>query len=817
MSYGAAVDLHPDNGGGDAAEQRTSHDLEWGYLLDHLAGSCVSTSAAARMRALRPERSVAAARARMTLTAEALAASVDDAPIPARGLPELDQSLPRVAKGSVASGEELRDISRLLEASRTLRAYAQAQTVPRPSLAAALGSAASLEPLAELLSSSIEADGSVADSASPALRDARRRVGEVRRELGSRLSQLMRRYSEVLRDDYWTEHDGRFVLPVRSDAHLRVNGIVLGSSASGATLYVEPEEVTQLGNRLKVAEAEVEREVARVLAVLSAEVTRHAPELAAALEACLEADRLAALCRFAEETRSIALMPTDAPHAALTSMRHPLLVMQGIRVIPNDITLAGGTALVISGPNAGGKTVALKALGLAAWMVRAGIPVPTEPGSELGFFEPVLTDVGDEQSLQFSLSTFSAHVKNLASILERSGDRALVLLDEVAAGTDPEEGSALAAALLEALVERGAAVAVTTHYERLKELGAGGGPLINASMGFDLGKMEPTFRLTIGVPGASSALAVALRYGVPTQVIERAQELLPHRALDREELVQKLEAERSTLEAARRDAEEELRRQRLLTAEIEEQRAKARAEERALLAAESRELLAEVRRARAELQAAKHRVDRGDASRSELKQAEKSVNEAARQVALGGALELATRAPMPARTGQRPAAEADLSVGTRVFLKQLGQHGEVIDPPNKGVLKVAVGSIKLTVRIDELEVAKAKPPGAKQATKKVLPKAALEVQDGFVPVRTTDNTLDLRGQRVDEALDAVDAFVDQMLRVGERVAYILHGHGTGALKLAVRAHLSAHSLVKRSRPAESDDGGDAFTVLSFDR
>lgn len=795
------------------ARQRTAHDLEWGYLLEHLAGLCLSAAAAERMRALAPAPTLDESSARMTLTAEALDAAENDAPVPAQSLPDLGQGVARIAKGSVASGEELRDIGLVLRATRALRSYARAEAARHPALARALDSDPGLDALEATLSAAIEADGSVADGASPALRDARRRMAEVRRELGSRLSQLMRRYSEVLRDEYWTEHDGRFVLPVRSDAHLRVNGIVLGSSASGATLYVEPEEVTQLGNRLKVAEAEVEREVARVLAALSVEVQAKAPALSAAVEACIQADCLAALCRFAKETRSIALSPSEAPRARLSAMRHPLLVLQGIDVVPNDITLASGQALVISGPNAGGKTVALKCLGLAAWMVRAGIPVPAEPSSELGFFEPVLTDVGDEQSLLYSLSTFSAHVKNLAAILQRSGRRALVLLDEVAAGTDPEEGSALAAAMLEALVSRGAAVAVTTHYERLKELGAKQGPLVNASMGFDLARMTPTFRLTIGIPGASSALAVAARFGVPASVVERAQALLPERALDREELVQKLEAERSALEAARAEAEEELRRQRQLRAEIEAERKKARDEERARLAAESRELLGEVRRARAELSEVKKRVSRGEVGPGELKQAEKSVNAAASHVAIGGALESAQRALAPPSGERRAAAAAELSPGARVFLTKLGQHAEVLDAPSKGQLRVAVGGMKLSVRLDEVELARGQQKSAKKAPAKPKEKSSLAVQDGFVPVRTSHNTLDLRGQRVDEAIDAVDAFVDRMLREGEAVAYVLHGHGTGALKLAVRAHLSASAHVRRARPAEPEDGGDAFTML----
>jgi DNA mismatch repair protein MutS2 len=792
--------------------EKARHDLEWQILLDHVASRCLGEEAAAHVRALQPAETLDEAVQRARLSQEALAADAADEPIPARALPDMGRTLPRIAKGGVASGEELRDIVLLLGATDELRAYAERQRGARERLADALSSDPELARLGELLGDAIERDGSVADSASPKLRDARRRVGEVRRELGTRLSQLMRRYEDVLRDQFWTERDGRFVLPVRSDAHVRVEGIVLGSSASGGTLYVEPQEATALGNRLKVAEAEVEREVARVLAELSARVREHADALERARDTAMTADVLFAFARFARETRAVALIPEPEAGADLVGIRHPLLVTQGVAVVQNDVAIAPGSALVISGPNAGGKTVALKCLGLAAWMARAGLPIPCEERSKIGWFRRVLTDVGDDQSLLRSLSTFSAHVANLGAMLDSADGETLILLDEVAAGTDPEEGAALAVAVLEALVSAGAAVAVTTHYERLKEIAARDGRFVNASVGFDLAAMAPTFRLTLGVPGASSALAVAERFGVPHPVIERAAALLPERALDREELVRKLEAERSLLETARRAADQELARQRALSAEMEEERKRARDQERARLAEEARTLTTEVQRARARLREALKQIDRADPSRERLRAAERDVNEAAQQIAIGGALESATRKQEPNSKGRRPASDAELRIGTRVFVDKLGAHAEVSRAPDRGQLEVRAGALRLTVPTAEVWITGAAPK-APEKKKKSAVRAEIKLRDGFVPVRTASNTLDLRGQRVDEAIDAVDAFVDRMLRVGEQAAFVLHGHGTGALKLAVRAHLAASAHVHGSGPADPDDGGDAFTVF----
>jgi DNA mismatch repair protein MutS2 len=442
-------------------------------------------------------------------------------------------------------------------------------------------------------------------------------------------------------------------------------------------------------------------------------------------------------------------------------------------------------------------------------MARAGLPLPVEPGSRVGWFDPVLTDVGDDQSLLRSLSTFSAHVENLARIVAESGDHALVLLDEVAAGTDPEEGAALAAAVLEALVNKGAAVAVTTHYERLKELAASTGPFENASMGFDFQEMRPTFRLVIGVPGASSALVVASRFGMPADIVARAEALLPEQAVDREELVQRLEQERQLLETARRLADRELEKQRELTAQIELERQRAKNEEQRKLAEDARQLGVAVREARARLRELDKRLPRADASRDELRAAEREVDEAARHIAIGSALDEKLRE----REATPPSEPREIRVGALVRARRLGVTGEVVEAPERGQVKILAGALKLSVPLDDLVIVSEKKPKPRTEPKKKTGDKKLETVSGFVPVRVPSNTLDLRGMRVDEALESVDVFIDRMLRANEPVAYVLHGHGTGTLKLAVRSHLAAAGQVKRSKPAEPDDGGDAFTVF----
>ena len=724
-------------------------------------------------------------------------------------VPEIGDAFERIARGGVGSSEDLHSIRTILHVARTLRTLGAAHRQSHPVLAAALDSAPSLDPIERDLDAAFDSDGTLSDGASDGLRRARRAAAGARKRVIDRLAELTRRYADVLRDQHYDVRDGRYVLPVRADAHIRVEGIVLGSSASGGTLYVEPREVTPVGNRLKVAEGEVLREEHQVLAALSAAVREQVAAASDAHGTCLEADLLAAVGEWARSANARAVLPEDEPVLDLKAMRHPLLSSDERPVVPNDIVVRSPGALVISGPNAGGKTVALKCIGLAAWMARAGIPLPVAEGSRIGWFDPVLTDVGDEQSLARSLSTFSAHVKNLARIIDAAGPHALIVLDEIAGGTDPEEGAALAAAVIETLAERGAAVAVTTHYERLKEFATETPALDNASVAFDFDAMQPTFKLTLGIPGPSSALAVASRYGISSRVLDRARELLPRESLDREGVLGQLNAERQELERARSSAERDAAEQARLRESLEAERGVVREKERARLAREAHDLMQRVRDARAEIARARKKVRRSDVSKRDLRAAERGVDQAASEVAIGSQLADAVQSP---RAADRAApSPQDLLPGARVYVRRLAAMAEVLEPPTKGRVRVAAGAMKLTVALDEiaLEAARPKAPPKKSEDRQRAVAQLAEV----TAVRTAANTVDLRGLRVDEACSRVDAFLDRMLSEGEQAGFALHGHGTGALKSAIREHLEASMYVDRSRAAERDEGGDAFTVF----
>ncbi len=797
---------------------KTAHDLEWPVLTRHLSDRCLSAQGRLRAASLAPAVTLDEARIRWRRADEALRLAQRDESIPFDGVADVTDVLARLARDADATSYELHAVREMLRTAHTLRRFAQARKATHPAVADALMSDASLDRLHGLLDHAIDSDGTLADRASADLAAARRKVHDARARVIQRLEEAIARYADRLQDRYYTLRDGRYVIPVRSDAHLPVPGIVHGSSSSGATLFIEPNTVVSLGNQLRVMVADVEREEARVLAELSARAREYIDALERAHECCVAADLIAATVRLAKDLDAIAVEPEAEPVLDLRVARHPLLALSETRVVANDLRLRAGHVLVVSGPNAGGKTVALKTLGLVAMMVRAGIPVPVHASSRVGWFDPVECDVGDDQSLARNLSTFSAHITNLAAVMDRVRPGALVLLDELATGTDPEEGAALAASVLESLASRGAAVAVTTHYELLKTLAVRDERFENASVGFDVATMSPTFTVTIGIPGASSALAVARRYGIPTEVVERAKGLLPEHAGTREDVVRRLQDEERAARMARTAVEDEARAIAKLRSELEVERNALRAREQARLTREGAELLTLLRKAREELREAEGRLRRKRVTEADLREAEKAVQDVAAQVSVAGPIGRALEATKgPGAPSRRSAREDDLVPGAKVFVARLNAHVEVLERAGRDQVRVAAGPLKLFVAVDEVQI-DARPSNnaseeTPEETRKAVPIPYDAAGDTARPLRTDSNTCDVRGLRVDDALAMIDAFLDRVFGAGSPSGFVLHGHGTGALKQAVREHLKSSPYITRARAADPEDGGDAFTVF----
>ncbi len=768
----------------------------------------------------------------MTESQEAHRTLTAGQPLPVLELRGVREATERARIGAALSQDELRAIGRLLDAARTLHRFLSSRKSDLAALHEACATDPTLDAVADEILGCFEADGTLADRASPQLGELRGAWRAMRQRMLSRMEDLMVHHEGVLQDRFVTEREGRWVLPVRADAHERVAGIVHATSASGSTLFVEPRAVVPMGNRLKVLEAEVKREEEAICARLTERITDVLPSVEAAGSALALADVRAAIAHLAEDLDLTFPTLIDEPRLDLRRARHPLLALDFLelegqaarpgglaraRVVPSDMAVEAGKAMVISGPNAGGKTVALKTMGLAALMSRSGVPLACDEASSIGIFDVVLTDVGDDQSLQKNLSTFSAHVSNLATILDETASGALVLLDECAGGTDPREGEALAAGVIHSLCARGGAVAVTTHYEGLKALALADPRFSNASVGLDLTTMTPTFELAIGVPGRSSALAVAKRFGIPTTVIEHAERFLTREDHDFETVLKKLHDERAALALAREAADAREREADQTRTRLDAELTAAKGRERRLLSEEAQSVMDRLRDAREDLRDVRARMRSRKVEAPALREAERTVERIAEDLAVGGVLEPLV---VPAATSEERAMvnARDLRKGARVWVQRLRAEADVVEVLADGAVRVAAGPLKLTVASTELravsrDASSAKPvarAGARVATPR--PESASR-SSSPTPMQVRANTCDLRGMRVDDGVSMASSFLDRALNDGQDVVFLLHGHGTGALRDAIRGELQRTPYVARFQGEEADRGGDGVTVV----
>jgi DNA mismatch repair protein MutS2 len=614
-----------------------------------------------------------------------------------------------------------------------------------------------------------------------------------------------------LRDRYFTIRNERYVLPVLASARSAVPGIVHNASQSGQTLFVEPESMVELGNELSIANAVAAEEEQRILRELSEALGAGSGALAGDLEVLAGLDVLEGSARLASDLDAHSpevLTPTAA--FELLSLRHPLLVLQHKKVVASHVRLdPPQRALIVSGPNGGGKTVAITAVGLSALMLRAGLPVPAAAGSRLPFFLEVKAAVDERGDLAKDLSTFTAHLAAVKDMLDGAVPGSLVLVDEIAADTDPREGAALAAAILEALVERGAAVLVTTHLDELKAIALGDPRYANARVGFDAVRLQPTYQLHLGSPGSSSALEVAGRVGLPAAVVERARAALGGQGGALGEALRALDAERARLEAERRAAAEARERARKAEERARAAEEEARRSEREAAARMGAALEEDLEAARAEVAD----LLAGLQSRPTVKAATEA---AAKLHAWRATVAGATRAAQAkAEAGPEALPEAPLAPGSRVRILSLGQEGEVVEVDGANAL-VRAGSLKIRRPTSDLLPLRGKARDVALARTRAEKLTAAQGARPDAP-RSAERRLDVRGLRVDELLREVDRFLDGLYAEGEAECVVLHGHGSGALKQALRDHLSASPYVASYRAGDRHEGGDAATVVTLRR
>lgn len=664
----------------------------------------------------------------------------------------------------------------------------------------------SLRALVDMFDAALDGHGGVRDSASPDLGRARRQLAEARSAAAETLRSVAKRAGKHLQESFLTERGGRPVLAVKASSRSAVPGIVHDRSATGQTIFVEPLEVVEANNRVRECEATERMEVEAVLRRLSGVVGDDAGELIAAADALGDIDLAFAVADVSLRWRGCEVAVAD--EVVLTGARHPLL--DADTVVPVDLPLAGLRVLVVSGPNAGGKTVGLKTLGVLAACHQMGLRPPAKE-ARLPVFDRILADIGDEQSIERSLSTFSGHVRRLIGILDAAGPRSLVLLDEIAAGTDPGEGAALAVAVLDTLMARGSLTLVTTHHHELKAWASQSDAAANAAVGFDAEHLLPTFELRVGEPGASQALEVAERLGLPDAILADARERLGQdrqgvEALLREAAAARVAAEEERDrafgerdEAARARIEVEARERELarqverVRASVEKERLRAREDAERELA----DLRADLEAFRKEISAAR-REERRRSTRSQTER-----HEAERDRRLGAASEAATRAashlaaPVHQAVSDEPVAEGDA-----VIVTDLGVRGTVVAVSGDTV-EVQGPSARLKLKrsrvVRDHRVAKAAAPSA--PVREVRPETP-----------AVSGEIDVRGERAEAARTAVRGYVDAAATSGRETVRVIHGRGTGALRAAIAEELRSHPLVGQVRTAGPDEGGDGATI-----
>jgi DNA mismatch repair protein MutS2 len=791
--------------------------IEFPRVLELVAARATSTIGADRIRRLEPITDAQLLEAEHARVAAIRALIEGERPWHPEPLPDLFAALARLrVEGVVWNGAELLGAGQLLRSSRRTRDALGDERRPalaRAVLAALVGRLFAAKPLEDSIDRTIQEDGTVRDDASPTLRRVRRELRAAEGDLVRLLERAMERLEPHHRvaDMSVTVRDGRYVIPVRREGRASVGGIVHGVSATGATLFVEPPAAVEFGNRIRELEAEEREEVERVLRELTDAIRPHREQLLDAADALATLDALFARARFALEFRCLGTTLVGSDQGfVIKDGRHPLLLAQGISVVPFDLEMEPTErTLLVSGPNTGGKTVLLKAVALISAMAQAGIPAPAAAESKIAIYDGFFADIGDEQSIEASLSTFSAHVKNLAEIMQRATSASLVLVDELGSGTDPVEGAALGWAVLEDLTRRGTMTIATTHLGALKELATEVRGVVNASLQFDAEALAPTYRLIKGIPGRSYGISIARRLALPESVVARAEERLPRQERDAAALIEQLEQRAEALTAREQETAAILEDARERMADLARRERNVRERERRA----ERESRQEARRylldARQEIERTLRELRKTESEA--LEEAGREARQRAEQLAARQASELERldreEANVTRREGTRATpprgAPREITAGSWVDVATLGgKPGRVVEL-REGSAVVSVGAIKMTVPIAALTPSESPPSEVAVAWTADLP-------DAHAP-----SEIDLRGMRVDEAESAVLQALDAAVRADLRSLRIIHGKGTGALRERVTEMLTKDTRVKQFRMGAWNEGGAGVTVAEL--
>jgi len=739
------------------------------------------------------------AASQMALTAEAEKLLIRTGRSPAEGFPDLRGCLKRVHAALYLSPGELLGVARCLKAIRLCKeALESAEDCPLlGNLAQWLQAHRSIE---EEIGRCIAGEEEISDGASPALLRIRRSMRIANDRVRERLGNMIRSatFQKYLQEPLVTIRNGRFVLPVKQEYRQNVPGLIHDQSGSGATLFIEPTAVVELGNEYKKLLGEEEEEIQRILSELTALCAPYSQDILEGLGILGQVDLAFAKARLGREMEGVQPEMDQQGFLRIIKGRHPLIPKE--QVVPIDVWLGEEfTTLIITGPNTGGKTVTLKTVGLFALMAQSGLFIPAQTGSRLPVFQAVYGDIGDEQSIEQSLSTFSSHMTNIVEILKQADAGSLVLLDELGAGTDPVEGAALAMSILEELHSRGCRTVATTHYSEIKAFALTRAGMENASMEFDVDRLCPTYRLFIGIPGKSNAFEISKRLGMEERLIEKAREYLKNEDVKFEDVISGAEAQRRQAEEERRLAAAERDATAKLREEMEKQRARLEGEREGLRAKareDSRRLVNETREEMEKLVAAIRAIPGLD------QRAADRVIQRSRDALRKREADLAE--PLEKKPQDPGAAPKQVRPGETVRILSLDQKATVLSPADaKGDVQVQAGIMKLTVKLKDLRLIQDTAPT------KGVGKVQLDTQ------RQGGLELDVRGKLVDEAILEVDRYIDNCLMSGLDQVSIIHGKGTGALRAGIQDYLKRDKRVKSYRMGAYGEGDAGVTVVTL--
>ena len=783
--------------------------LEFDKILNTLADFTGNESVKKRILNLIPTSDLKEAQFLQNQTNEATSMLLKYGEIQNLTIADITAALKRCAMGSVLTPKELLDIARVLYVARNAKRYLENGGEELEILGEIRNALTVVKPLEEQIYMCILSEEEIADNASAELSSIRRKIRNLQGKIKEMLDSVIRseRYKKYLQDPIVTMRGDRYVIPVRAEYRSEVNGIVHDTSSSGATLFIEPMSVVNANNEIRDLKAKEQAEIERILAALSADVSEYKDELSANYETICELDFIFCKGRLSAKYGASEPKLNDKGFIQLKKARHPLIAHKN--VVANDITLGGDfDTLVITGPNTGGKTVTLKTIGLFCIMAACGLHIPANDNSSVAIFDSIWADIGDEQSIEQSLSTFSSHMTNIVNIVNKAGKNSLVLFDELGAGTDPIEGAALAVAILEYLRLVGATTAATTHYSELKLFAISTPGVCNASCEFDVKTLKPTYKLLIGIPGKSNAFAISSKLGLDMNIIERAKSLMSEDNVRFEDLI-------TDLHESKKIADEEAKKAILLRQEADELRDKIISQKQ-ILEDRRQKMLDEARReakriildAKEESSAVIKELNKLKKNASKLN-IDKSVDDArSRLRKKEDALDESFSDVLKKKSSQ--SAPKTVKVGESVEVVSFGQVGEVIKEPDADKnVQVQIGVLKVTVKLSDLRL-------AKKDNEKKNKKQESKAYVGYISKKANIKTeIDLRGMNLEEAMMETDRFIDDAYMAGLTQISIIHGKGTGILRSGISDMLKRHRLVKSHRLGMYGEGEDGVTIAEL--